>query len=222
LDSSAVLSFVKIKQLAQKQSFHLVFTSLQPIIQQQLEQGECLEPQDRVCQIFPDFDRGIEWCENQILAAVPWRRRQSLPLALQLDEWFPNTAHVAEFMDYLKEMDVEAGHFLFFQGEQANSLFIIEAGQVSILLTRDSQQDLRVQTIGSGSLLGEMDMFLKQPHQTSAIVDVSSTVYCLSVEALNRMQQESPQAAIAFQQAINSLLAGRLFQAYQEIDRLLH
>ncbi len=60
-------------------------------------------------------------------------------------------------------MDVEAGQFLFGQGEQANSLFIIEAGQVSILLTRDSHQDLRVQTLGSGSLVGEMDVFLKHP-----------------------------------------------------------
>ena len=222
LDSSAVLSFVKIKQLAQKQDFYLVFTALQPIIQQQLKLGECLEPQDTVCQVFPDFDRGIEWCENQILEAVPWRRRQSLPLALQLDEWFPNTDYIAELMHYLEEIDVEAGQFLFRQGEQADSLFIIESGQVSILRTRDSHQDLRVQTIGSGSLVGEMDMFLKQPHPMSAKADVSSTVYCLSSKALSRMQREAPQAAIAFQEAINSLLAERLSQTYQEIDRLLH
>jgi SulP family sulfate permease len=222
LDSSAVLSFVKIKQLAQKQDFYLVFTALQPIIQQQLKLGECLEPQDTICQLFPDFDRGIEWCENQILETVPWRRRQSLPLALQLDEWFPNTDYIAELMDYLEEIDVEAGQFLFRQGEQADSLFIIESGQVSILLTRDSHQDLRVQTSGSGSLVGEMDMFLKQPHPMSAIADVSSTVYCLSSKALSQMQREAPQAAIAFQEAINSLLAERLSQTYQEIDRLLH
>lgn len=60
LDSSAVLSFVKINQLAQKQSFHLVFTSLDSIVQQQLQQGECLEPQNTLCQVFLDFDRGIE------------------------------------------------------------------------------------------------------------------------------------------------------------------
>ncbi|MEI2577464.1 cyclic nucleotide-binding domain-containing protein [Scytonema sp. PRP1] len=96
------------------------------------------------------------------------------------------------------------------------------SGQVSILLTRDSHQDLRVQTIGSGSLVGEMDMFLKQPHPMSAKADVSSTVYCLSSKALSQMQREAPQAAIAFQEAINSLLAERLSQTYQEIDRLLH
>lgn len=221
LDSSAVLSFVKIKQLAQKQSFYLIFTHLQPLIQQQLKQGGCIEPEDETCQVFSDFDRGIEWCENQILETIPWRRRQSLPLALQLDEWFPDTAYVAEFMVYLEEMEVESGQFLFRQGEQSNSLFIIESGQVSILLTRDSQQDLRVQTLGSGSLVGEMDLFLNHPHQTSAIADDFSIVYCLSLEALNRMQQEAPQAAIAFQKAINTLLAERLSQSYQEIDRLL-
>lgn len=65
-------------------------------------------------------------------------------------------------------------------------------------------------------------MFLKHPYQTSAIADNSSTVYRLSVEAVHQMQQENPQAAITFQQALNSLLAERLFQTYQEIDRLLH
>jgi hypothetical protein len=36
------------------------------------------------------------------------------------------------------------------------------------------------------------------------------------------MQQEAPQAAIAFQETINSLFAERLSQTYQQIDRLLH
>ncbi|NJN86996.1 MAG: SLC26A/SulP transporter family protein [Leptolyngbyaceae cyanobacterium SL_7_1] len=221
LDSSAVLAFEKLKQIAQKQSFQLVFTQLSAPIQQQLQRGGVVQPDDPVCQVFPDLDRGVEWCENQILEAIAWRRKKSLPLVLQLDSWFPDETYFANIIDYLEELDVDAGYVLFHQGETATALYIIEFGQVTIWAESNSQTTRRVQTLGSGSFVGEMEFFSGIFHHTSGITDTGSTLYRLSQDAFVRMREESPQTAIAFQKAINCLLAERLSYAYQEIDQLL-
>ncbi|WP_226586720.1 STAS domain-containing protein [Microseira wollei] len=70
LESSAVLSFAKLKQIAKKQSLQLVLTDLPPTAAKQFHQGGVLETPDPVFQVFPDLDRGLEWCESQILEVI--------------------------------------------------------------------------------------------------------------------------------------------------------
>jgi sulfate permease, SulP family len=222
LDSSAVLSFIKLKQFAQQQQLNLVFTQLSLTIQQQLQQGGCLQPNDPVCRIFPDLDRGMEWCENQILETISWRRKRTLPLVLQLDSWLPHAGSLADVMDYLEEMDVDMGDILFHQGAAANALYLIESGQITVWANHNQQNPRRMQTLGTGNFIGEMEFFSETPYRTSAIVDSSSTIYFLSLDAFTRMQQEAPQTAIAFQKAVNYLLAERLSYAYREIEQLLY
>jgi sulfate permease, SulP family len=222
LDSSAVMGFEKLKQIAQRQSLQLMFTQLSHTIQQQLQRASVLQPNDPTFHVFPDLDRGVEWCENQILESIGWRRKKSLPLVLQLDSWVPSETQLSTIVDYLEELDVEAGTVLFHQDEAATALYIVEFGQVTVWTGSKQQSDRRVQTLGAGSFVGEMEFFLGTTHQTSAIADVSSTVYRLSQDAFAQMQQETPQTAIALQRAVNYLLAERLSYAYQEINQLLH
>lgn len=222
LDSSAVMGFEKLKQIAQRQSFQLVFTQISPNIQQQLQRGGVLQSDDPICYVFPDLDRGVEWCENQILQAIAWRRKRTLPLALQLDSWLPNGTNFSDIVDYLEEMHVDTGDVLFHQGETAVTLYLVESGQVTIWATHGPQIPRRIQTLGAGNFIGEMEFFLEIPYQTSAIADSSSTIYRLSLDSFTQMQQNAPQTVIAFQKAVNYLLAERLSYAYQEIDQLLN
>jgi len=80
LDSSAVLSFVRLKQLLQQQDIKLVLSNLSPAIRTQLKRGSCLLPAAPTCQAFPDCDRGLEWCENDLLGIIPMRHARILPL----------------------------------------------------------------------------------------------------------------------------------------------
>jgi SulP family sulfate permease len=171
LDSSAVLSFVKLKQLLQQQDIKLVLTSLSPTIRIQLKRGDCLLPEDPVCQVFPDLDQGLEWCENELLGVLPLRRARSLPLLLQLNDLFLNRDQAVDFIDYLEEWDAETGEVLFEQGQIANALHLIEVGQVTVYVKGQQGQSYRIQTVGAGNVVGAMDFFRQSPHQTTAIVD---------------------------------------------------
>ncbi len=69
-DSSAVLSFVKMKQLAQAKEFVLVLTHLSPAMQAKLEMEMLTRPDAALWRTFPDINHGVAWCEEQILQDV--------------------------------------------------------------------------------------------------------------------------------------------------------
>ncbi|MBD2460251.1 cyclic nucleotide-binding domain-containing protein [Oscillatoria sp. FACHB-1407] len=225
LDSSAVLSFVKLRQLAEQHPFRLLFTHLYPVMEQQLRQGNCLDDPDsdqpQLTYLFADLDHGIEWCENQILGAVSWKRRRNLPLNLHLDELFSEAEQVSGFMEYLNKVEVAAGETLFQVGDRAESLFFVESGQVTTFLTLDNDQTRRLQTIGVGNLVGVMDFYLQSTHQITATTDVPTKLYRLSQTAWQQMQQEKPDVANAFREYVIRLLSDRLSNAYRSITDLL-
>lgn len=221
LDSSAVRSFIKLKQVAQKQLFSLIFTHLSPMAIKQLQQDGALETEDPLCQVFPDLDRGLEWCESQILETTKWRRRRYLPLAMQLKNLFANTDQVSTFMSYLEEVQLPEGEYLFHQGDDPQSLYFVESGQVSTLSELDGGQTQRVQTLGAGTIVGEIAFYTKSPYETSAVADRSSKLYRLGVSELQCMQQSDPKAAAAFSEFALSLFANRLTYANNKIANLL-
>ncbi len=220
LDSSAVLSFIKMRQFVQQRA-RLVLTHLDSTILQQLQQGGCILPKNEVIQIFSDLDRGIEWCEDRILESLSLRRRRSLPLALQMNEVFADALQVSSFIGYLQKMQVPAEHFVFRPGDFSDTLYFIESGQVTVVLHLKEGQTRRLRTLGAGMILGENSFYLGVCHTTSAIADQPSTLYGLSNASLQAMRQEQPQVAAAFQDFIIRLLSDRLVYAYEEIEELL-
>ena len=62
LDSSAVLSFNKISNLAQNHQIKLLFTSLKPTIKDLLIQGEAWDEQEKSTKDFPDLEQALTWC----------------------------------------------------------------------------------------------------------------------------------------------------------------
>ena len=230
LDSSAVLSFVKLKQLAVKQQISLVLTNLPPALEKQLRQGGALDAEDAIApkgqrgaisKVLPDLDRGVEWCENQILEARKWRRQRFLPLAMQLKNLFTNGKEVSTFIKYLEKVQLGEGEYLFRQGEDFEFLYFVESGQVSTFIELDGGQTRRLQTLGAGTIVGEIAFYTKSGHQTCAIAEQPSKLYRLGVNKLHLMQQENPKAAAAFNEFVLSLLAERLSQAHKEIENLL-
>ncbi|QKD81216.1 cyclic nucleotide-binding domain-containing protein [Thermoleptolyngbya sichuanensis A183] len=221
MDSSAVLSFVKLRQLAVQHSFQLVFSEVRSPLERQLRQGGCLEEEDLVCHLFAELDRGVEWCENQILLTIPLRRQRSLPLALQLQNWFPHLDDASALMDYLEEISGEVGYLLFRHGDAPDGLFFIESGQISIILELADGTTQRLQTVGAGNIVGERSLYARIPHTSSAVAEKPCTLYWLSAQALGRMENEAPTLAAAFHRFVLHRLTEQLIHREQTLKRLL-
>lgn len=68
IDTSAVQSLIRLRQLINRHGLTLVFTNLRPSVEQKLQQAGFKHPENFRIQAFPDIDRGLAWCEDQILA----------------------------------------------------------------------------------------------------------------------------------------------------------
>jgi len=220
LDASAVLSFAKLKQTARKHKMRLVFTDVKPSLEKRLRQGQVLDRTDPLCQVFPDLDRGVAWCEEQILRSLQWRRPRSFPLALQLRHLFPVPGQVPRLMAYLEHRTLAVGEFLFRQGDVSEGLYFLESGQVSVILTLANQQMKQLQTYTNGTILGEIGLYNRNPRLASVVAERNSSLYYLSQQAFEQLELEDPHLAASFHKFIVSLLVERLKQQKNELQNL--
>ncbi|MDA0268775.1 MAG: SulP family inorganic anion transporter, partial [Cyanobacteria bacterium] len=218
LDSSAVLTFDKILKLARQQDFALLLTNLLPELEATLQRGLGVNWHGDRCQVFADIDRGLEWCEQQILAANSQQLASEPSHSIaQLTTPFLTPEQAQRFVTYLSPQTFPAGHYLFRAGEAHPGLYFIESGQVSVLLEQANGNSKRLQTCTRGHLLGEMRFYDKPPLSTSVVTDVLSHLYYLPKETFTRMEQEAPDLVQALQAYIVNILCDSLLRREQQL-----
>ena len=216
LDASGVLTFIKLLKMARQKNFTLVYTNLLPKLEEQLRKGGGIEEDESQCQILPDLDRGLEWCENQLLQDI-LPKKETKPLKAQLSDLFLNPEQAEEFIDYLKPRPVEAGEVIFEAGTKQECLYFIESGQVSVLLDLPNGQTKRLQTHSQGSILGEMRFYGKPPLSSLVTADSPSQLYQLDRASFEKMKQDSPHLAYALQEYIVRFLCDSLTRREEQV-----
>ncbi|MCP4164396.1 MAG: SLC26A/SulP transporter family protein [Chloroflexi bacterium] len=221
LDSTAMLSFTKMKQLARAQNFSLLFTQPSPKIRWQLEQGGFAEEVEGTSCIFPDFDHGLEWCENQtLLAAGVEPEVEQHSLQELLEELLPQVDNVAGLLNYLEQQTVDADHYLMHQGDPPEDLYFIETGQVTARLEVPGQEPVRLETMEGGRVVGEIGFYLGNERTAAVVANKQSTVYRLSRSALEQMEGTAPEIASTFHQIIVHLVSERLTHLISTVQAL--
>jgi len=220
LDSTALLSFVKLQQLAQEQRFTLVLTGLSDGVSQQFAKSG-FRAQPGVLQLFGDLDHGIEWCENQILANVPVETQPECDLQAQLSAILPgDERRIEALVRHLERREVAAGDYLVRQGDDPEMMYFIESGKVTARLETPGEEPVRLETMGGGRTVGELGFFLGIKRTAAVIADEPSVVYSISNEVLAQMETADPEAANTFHRIIVRLLGERTVHLIQAVDAL--
>ncbi|MCG3212234.1 MAG: hypothetical protein FOGNACKC_05882 [Anaerolineae bacterium] len=232
LDSTAMLSFTKMIQLAQTQQIVLVFTN--PAVESalpgqdnsvarflaQLDKVETGETEKTV-RLFPDLDHGLEWCENQILLAAGINLNDDQEsLHAQLRSLLPNDADPDNLMKYFERLEVDSGYYLMKQGDPPEDLYFIESGQVTAQLEFPDRSPVRLETMRGGRVVGEIGFYLNKPRTAAVIADEPSTIYRLSIQSMKQMEQNDPEAASIFHQGIIRLVSERLTHLINTVNAL--
>lgn len=220
-DSSAVISFVKCKQITEAQSITLVLTHLSSRMQKHFEMEGLVAGQEGI-RFFPDLDHGLEWCEEQLLEIEGVTTAHTpVTLAAQLADRGFGEADTQHLMSYLERVDFKTGETLIHQGEEADKLFFIEMGNVSIYLEVENQGRIRLRTIGLGTAIGEVGLYTGTKRTASAIADSPVIAYCLTRETLSRMKEKTPELAAAFHEFIARLVSERLVATDRTVEAIL-
>jgi SulP family sulfate permease len=221
LDSSAVISFVKTKQLTEAQGILLVLTHLSGRIREQIALGGLFEDEAGV-RVFPDLDHGLEWCEGELLE-VEGITDMDVPVTLhaQLADRGFKRSDPARLMEFLERVDVEAGETLIRQGQEGDRLYFIEQGTVVVCLETEGGERMRLQTLGVGTAVGEVGLYLGSTTTASVIAESPATAYRLTRAELTRMKEQEPELAATFHEFIARLLSERLTATTRTLEAVL-
>lgn len=220
IDASAVVSFNRVRQFTEQKDIHLLWTAVNETIWQVLERGDCFDP-THLPNRWPDLDRGLEWCENELLAKLESVLTPTETSTLKLSKLFTNDEHIALFMQYLTKVSVAAGQSLFQQGDQSHSLYFIASGRLNILLERPDGLTQRIRSLGRGSVFGEMGLYTQSPRSASVIAEKASCLYQLDRNALKQMENKEPELANVLHTFVIRSLSARLDQFKQEASVLM-
>ena len=129
---------------------------------------------------FQDSDRAVEWCEDQLLEKFGSVGRAAAPgwvvelvdhgLAVGMpDEQFGRLLRIA------RRVTFPAGGVVVSAGQEAESMFLIVAGEVEVSLRLNGDLEKRLTTLGPGMSFGEMAM-VNRERRTADIRAIVDTV----------------------------------------------
>lgn len=221
LDTTAVLSFKKINQIVESNQVYLVLAHLSEKMRRRFELDGLCEDSEWV-RIFSDLDHSLEWCENQLLSRNKGSARK-IPdsLSAQLVESGFNRAYIQRLLQFLERVVAQAGETLIQQGEQADSLFFIEQGTVSVYSKQKNGEPLRLRTLGLGTSVGELGLYLRTERTASVIADTPAVTYRLTRQSIEAMTAKDPELAAVFHEYIAYLISKRLVASTHTLETAL-
>ena len=218
LDSTTEISFRTMVRLAQAHGFQLRLAAVDEQTRRQLEQTGLIAVAGDLLQFDPNLDLCVSRTEEEFLARAALG--PVLPLAEQLQELLPAGINVEQLLDYFERLDVAAGDYVIREGESAEDLFLLAAGQVTAQINRPDGPPVRLQSMGHGRLVGEIGFYLQQPRTADVIADEPSVLYRLTRADLAQMEQNQPQAASALHRLMINHLGERVINLTRTVRAL--
>ena len=118
-------------------------------------------------------------------------------------------------------MEAPAGHVVFKQGDQADSMYFVEFGTVTVWLELPNGERTRLRTMGMGTVVGEMGFYLGIPRSGTVVTEKPCVLYRLSLASYQKMNVEDPELASAVHQFMVRLLANRLAHANKQLANVI-
>lgn len=219
IDSTGMLSFVRMVQWSQEAGITLVFTGMNENTLSRF-QREISENKDALIHFLPDLDRGVEWCENAILARHSSTERDVAQHLTEQLQAVTKVDGVEKLIPYLVRHEFIPGDYLMKEGDPADFMYFIESGQVTAHLGSSGKNPVRLETMQGGRTVGELGFYLGAPRTASVIVDQPSVIYVLSKESLKKMEAEDPEIASIFHRTMVLLLSERVAHLSRTVGTL--
>lgn len=210
IDSSTVMSFRKVAQLAEADGFELILTDVPEPVAKQFERGGVVEAVG-IVRFEQDMDRGLQRCEDGLLEGA-----EVDGVSVEALAGLPPTCG-----PYFERMPVDEGVTLIRQGEDPDDVYVLESGALRVEWTTPEGTRLRLTTIRPGAMVGEIALYTAVPRTADVVTDAPSVVLRLSRTAVERMEAEDPELAAALHRWFARTLAERLTENMRALDTLL-
>lgn len=220
MDASAALSFIKLRNLAEKQGVTIAVSGLAeatgPPFSSNAKSADAAS-----FHRFPTLDEALEWCEDRLLGDAVEPGDDAAVFRRWLAQGLGGDAYVERLLGSLDHCEFASGDVLIRRGDPPDEIFLVCSGRVSVFLDRDGKPDVRLRSVIGQSLFGEMGFYRQAPRSASVVADAPTTAYRLTRSALQGISERDPDLCAAFQALIIRVLSDRVSFATDEIEALL-
>jgi len=220
LDTSAVLSLVKLRNYCNEHTVILVFSGLTEVMRASFQKAGFFTS-GQPHQVFATRNEAIEWCEDMLLMYHEVGEASVHSFESWLTQELGGAADMSRITPYLERHELNVGEALFKQGEPPDSVEILASGCVAITIKDEQGRPIRLRRMMGYTVVGEMGFYRQVPRTATVIAEEPSVVYRLTRDSFDKMQAQDPTAASVFHKLIIRLLSDRLEFANREISALL-
>jgi SulP family sulfate permease len=220
LDTSAVLSLIKLRNYCNEHDVTLVFCGLNDVMRASFQKAGFFTA-GQPHQVFATRNEAVEWCEDMLLMYHEVGEASVHSFESWLTQELGGAADMSKIAPYLDRRELKVGEALFRQGEPPDSVEILASGCVAITIKDEQGRPIRLRRMMGYTVVGEMGFYRQVPRTATVIAEEPSVVYRLTRESFDRMQAQDPTAASVFHKLIIRLLSDRLEFANREISALL-
>jgi len=103
-----------------------------------------------------------------------------------------NDRAIEAFLEQAKEFTVAAGDIIAREGETNDCMFLIQAGEVSVMKNYDTATPVTLAVLGPGECFGEMCIIDTQPRSATGKAVTATTVVSIGAAAFVRLYQRAP------------------------------
>ena len=212
VDSSAVLSFARLIQVAKRDGFIVVLTGTADAVHSALTRAPFGAGAGTAVRFEPDIEHGLAWCENTLLddVAPEIGAGKARSVAALLSKVLRGDEEVDNLVGYCERVEIARGIAVIEQGTPSDDMYFIESGHAAVLIASDEGRSLRLAGVGPGAIVGEVAFYLGKPRTASVVAEEPIVAWRFTRAGLRRLQSELPGLAVRFHEGLAAMLAERL------------
>ena len=220
LDTSAILSLIKLRNYCNEHGVTLAFSDLSHAMRISFQRAGFFgrgEPH----RLFASRNEALEWCEDMLLMHYEAGEASADSFESWLTAELGGAAEVARIASYFERHELQVDEAVFKQGEPSDCVEIVASGCVTAIRKDEQGRPIRLRRMVGYTVVGEMGFYRQVPRTATVIAEEPSVVYRLSRESFDKMRVQDPAAASAFDNLIIRMLSDRLEFADREISALI-
>lgn len=142
--------------------------------------------------------------ESEILRRVPMFAGLSSQALSDISRFFVTATH-------------DAGDYIFFEGDPAHRLYIVQAGEVKLVKHSAGGQDVILQVFGAGQVFGGIAFLVGKRYPASAQAQTDATILSISSETFEQIVHRYPEVALT----VIRVLGTRLMDTQEQVRQLV-
>jgi len=177
------------------------------------------ETHTQVFKIFDDNDFALEWCENRIIeSTLPGRSLNgSVPPSEYEILRGLETDELAVVTGLFERRSYRKGEVIVKSGDEAEEMFLLGKGSVSVCITLPSGRQRRLATLSPGMVFGEMAVIDGARRSAEVVADEDTECDLLTVDDFNKLVDSHPRIKITILRNLNLAFCRKLRKANREL-----